>query len=219
MRSELCKAKDCLKSKESEYHHTRDILSGLEAKQDDLTHLLSNRDGDLHSKMKKQAELNGENSHLKVVYKTLCDENDHLDHQLKHQLGQNDELTKNNCHGNNENKDHSGHVLSLEAKLREKDSHLHVLHKDADGLKAALDTSQCRKDELSEQLYAINKHISTLNDQNTRMSYELTDITEKDAQIRAALDRRHRIKDMNCQNEHLMKESMHSIHEVRSRSP
>lgn len=138
---------------------------------------------------------------------------------MNFQLVENDKLRKANVAEHARNDDHTGRMLSLEAQLREKDNHLAVLHKEAEGLKDALDRSQFVKGDLSEQLAAINKHISTLTDQNNRLSYELTDITERDAQIRAALDRRGRVKDLNHFNDNEMKKSLGYINDVRNRSP
>lgn len=219
LRNELGKAHDCLKHKDAEFHCKRDNLGALEAKQDDLTKHLGNKENEHGSRIKKLDDLDKELGHLNHVYNKTCDENDNLDNQLKRQLGDNDKLRNSNMNEGSRNDDHNGNLLSLEAQLREKDNHLHVLHKDADGLKAALDRSQMLKDDLSEQLSAINKHVTILNDQNNRLSCELTDITERDAQIRAALDRRHRIKDLTVCNDHQMRESLSHVNDVRSRSP
>jgi chromosome segregation ATPase len=219
MRKEFCCAQDCFKSKEGEYHHLRNVLSGLEKKQNDLTNMLADRDCEYYERVKKLDDLNKEVAHLNIVLNNTCKDNDNLDHQLQHQIKQNTDLMKANSCEDGQNKDHSGHTLGLEAQLRDKDAHLHVLYNDADCLKASLEGSQARKNELSEELYALNKHISVITDQNNRLSYELNDITERDAQIRAALDRRHRVKDLTAANDSQMRESMHNINEVRSRSP
>jgi chromosome segregation ATPase len=219
MRKEFCCAQDCFKSKEGEYHHLRNVLSGLEKKQNDLTNMLADRDCEYYERVKKLDDLDKEVAHLNIVLNNTCKDNDNLDHQLQHQIKQNTDLMKANSCEDGQNKDHSGHTLGLEAQLRDKDAHLHVLYNDADCLKASLEGSQARKNELSEELYALNKHISVITDQNNRLSYELNDITERDAQIRAALDRRHRVKDLTAANDSQMRESMHNINEVRSRSP
>ena len=110
-------------------------------------------------------------------------------------------------------------ILRLETGLRDKDAHLGVLHKDTDGMGAALERSQLLKEDLSEQLAALTRHVGLLVDQNGCLSEELSDITERDAQIRAALDRRHRIKDLAVSNDHQMRESLGFLQDVRSRSP
>ena len=219
LRNDLDKAQAHLKHLDHEYHHKRDTLHGLEAKQDDLTKTLADRDTEHHGKCRHHDDLDKEIGHLNHVYNATCDENDRLDGQLNRQLGDNDSLMRANIDESKRNDEHNGHMLSLEAQLREKDNHLHVLHKDADGLRGALDRSQVHKDDLSEQLAALNRHVGTLTDQNNRLSAELTDITERDNQIRAALDRRHRIKDLATTNDHQMRESLGQIHDVRSRSP
>lgn len=219
LRKDLAKAQDVRANKDAEFLRKRDILGSLENKQDDLTKLLSGKDTDHVGRIRKLDDLDKELAHLNHVYNKTCDENDHLDSQLNHQLGENDKLRGNNMNEGKRNDDHNSNLLSLEAQLREKDSHLHVLHKEADSLKGALDRSQVYKDDLSEQLHALNKHVNTLSDQNGRLSMELTDITERDAQIRAALDRRHRVKDLASHNDHQMRESMNQLNEVRSRSP
>lgn len=219
LRSDLGKAQDCLKHKDHEYHVKRDKLNALEAKQDDLTKVLASRDVEFHERCKDLDGLDKEIHHLNHLYKATCDENKSLDGQLGHQLADNDKIYKINIDESARNADHNGHSLSLEAKLREKDNHLHVLHKDADGLKAALDRSQMYKDDLSDQIAALNRHVSIIDDQNRRLADELVDITERDAEIRAALDRRPRIKDLATMNEYKMKESLTYLHDVRSRSP
>lgn len=219
LRNDLGKAKDVRKNKEGEYHSKRDRLKGLEDKQDDLTRHLADRDTEHVGRIKNLDDLDKELAHLNHVYNKTCDENDRLDDQLGRQLADNDKLRKANLDEGGRNDGHSGHLLGLEAKLREKDNHLHVLHKDADALRHAVERSQIHKDDLSEQLDALNKHVTIISDQNNRLSFELTDITERDAQIRAALDRRHRIKDLAVHNDHQMRESLHHLNDVRSRSP
>ena len=134
-------------------------------------------------------------------------------------MDENDKLRKDNANKNSKNDDDNNHKLSLDAQLRENDSHLNVLHKEADDLRAAYDRSQKYKNDLSEQIEATNKHIDTLTGQNNRLSQELTDITERDAQIRNILDRRNKVKDLYSQNDDDMRKSLSYISDVRSRSP
>ena len=142
-----------------------------------------------------------------------------MDDQLNFQLCDHDKLRKANAAEHARNDDHTGKLLSLEAQLREKDNHLAVLHKENNCLKDAFDRSQFVNEDLSEQLLAINRHVSTLTDQNNRLAFELTDITERDAQIRAALDRRGRVKDLSNHNDNEMQKSLNYLHDVRNRSP
>lgn len=219
LRNDLEKAQAHLKHLDHEYHHKRDVLNGLEAKQDDLTKMLADKETEHHGRVRHHDDLDKEIGHLNHVYNVTCDENDRLDGQLNRQLGDNDKLMRANIDESKRNDDHNGHMLGLEAQLREKDNHLHVLHKDADGLRGALDRSQVNKDDLSEQLAALNRHVGTLTDQNNRLTGELNDIIERDNQIRAALDRRHRFKDIASSNDHQMRESLGQLQDVRSRSP
>eukprot|EP00344_Euplotes_crassus_P007336 CAMPEP_0197000876 /NCGR_PEP_ID=MMETSP1380-20130617/5712_1 /TAXON_ID=5936 /ORGANISM="Euplotes crassus, Strain CT5" /LENGTH=383 /DNA_ID=CAMNT_0042418331 /DNA_START=26 /DNA_END=1177 /DNA_ORIENTATION=- len=216
LRAEFAKCQDVLKSRDLELHSKRDTLHSLEVKQDDLTKLLSSKDSEFVARSKKLDDLDKELCHLNVIYKDTCHVNDGLDNQLNGQLNDNDSLRRANIEESAKNDDAIAH---LEASLRDKDAHLSILHKDIDGMRAALDRSQASKDDLSEQLCAMNKHVGCLNDQNDRLSAELTDITERDAQIRAALDRRHRIKDITLANQNQMRESLSHIADVRSRSP
>lgn len=208
MRCDLSKATDVLRTRDAEL-----------CRLNDLTKVFKARECDHADRTKQLCDADKEVVSLSNVLNKICCENDHLDDQLGFQLAENDKLRKANAHEAARNDELTGRLLSLEAQLREKDNHLAVLHKEADGLRKAVDHSQFIKDDLSEQLLAINKHISTLTDQNNRLSFELTDITEKDAQIRAALDRRGRIKDLNIHNDLEMKKSLGFVHDVRSRSP
>ena len=219
LRWDLAKATDVLRNKDADLLNKRDHLKELELQQADLTKLLASKDWEFTDRVKQLNDAEKELSALTNLFNRTCAENDHLDDQLKYQLCENDKLRKANVGEHARNDDHTGRLLSLEAQLREKDNHLAVLHKEADGLKDAFDRSQFIKDDLSEQLLAINKHISTLSDQNNRLSFELTDITERDAQIRAALDRRGRVKDINLHNDNEMQKSLTYINDVRNRSP
>jgi len=216
LRADLAKAQDVLAAKDHEHHAKRDNLHGLEAKQDDLTKLLAIRDTEFVERSRHLDDLDKELAHLTHVYNHTCTENDGLDGQLNHQLGDNDGLRRKNI---DEGASNSDALLRLETGLRDKDAHLSVLHKDTDGMRAALERSQLLKEDLSEQLAALTRHVGLLVDQNTCLSGELTDITERDAQIRAALDRRHRIKDLALSNDHQMRESLGFLQDVRSRSP
>lgn len=216
LRAEFAKSQDVLKSREIELNSKRDNLHALEVKQDDLTKLLASKDSEFVARSQRLDELDKELAHLNVVYSDTCHINDGLDAQLNGQLGDNDSLRRANIEEGAKNDDAIAH---LEASLRDKDAHLSILHKDIDGMRAALERSQIVKDDLSEQLNAMNRHVGTLNDQNDRLSAELTEITERDAQIRAALDRRHRIKDITLANQNQMRESLSHIADVRSRSP
>lgn len=215
-RADLAKAQDVAKARDHEYHAKRDTLHGLEAKQDDLTRLLADKESEFIGRSKALDDLDKELSHVNLVYTDTCHANDGHDAQLNNQLADNDVLRRANIEEGAKNNDAIAH---LETSLRDKDAHLSVLHKEMDGLRAAFDRSQVLKGDLTEQLAALNRHIGTLTDQNTRLSSELTDITERDAQIRAALDRRHRIKDLTSANEHQMRESLTYLADVRSRSP
>jgi chromosome segregation ATPase len=219
LRFDLGKAQDCLKNKDHEYSAKRDILDALEGKQDDLSRILADKDTEFVERSKLLDDLDKELYHLNHIYNVTCEENKKLDGQLGRQLADNDKLCRANVDENGRNADHNGHLLSLEAKLREKDDHLHILHKDADGLKAALDRSQIHKEDLSDEIAALNRHVSTVDDQNRRLADELIDLTERDAQIRAALDRRPRVKDLAQINEYLLKDSLNNLQDVRTRSP
>jgi len=216
LRGDLAKAQDVLKCKDHEYHSKRDTLHGLEAKQDDLTKLLMDRDTEFAGKTKHLEELDKELSHLNNVYTHTCNENDGLDGQLGHQLRDNDNLRRANIEEGAKNEDA---LARLETGLREKDAHYSILVKEADDMRGAITRSQVLKEDLSEQLNALNRHVGTLNEQNQRLGAELTDITERDANIRAALDRRHKIKELNEVNTHQMMESLGYLQNVRSQSP
>lgn len=216
LRADLAKAQDVFKAKDHEYHAKKDNLHALEIKQDDLTKLLADKDAEFVGRSKKLDDLDRDVAHINNVYTETCHVNDGLDGQLNHQLGDNDSLRRANVEEGAKNDDAIAH---LETALRDKDAHLHVLTKDIEGMKAALDRSQVVKADLSNQLGAMNRHVGTLNDQNNRLSAELTDISERDAQIRAALDRRTRVKDVHVINEGQMRESLNVLADVRSRSP
>ncbi len=216
LRADLAKAQDVLKIKEHEFHAKRDNLHSLELKQDDMTKLLADKDAEFIGRSKKLDDLDRDVAHLNNVYTETCHVNDGLDGQLNHQLGDNDGLRRANIEEGAKNDDGIAH---LETALRDKDAHLSILTKDIEGMKAALDRSQLTKADLSEQLGAMNRHVSTVNDQNNRLSAELTDISERDAQIRAALDRRTRVKDVHVINETQMRDSLNVLADVRSRSP
>lgn len=219
LRHDLAKATDVLRSRDAELLSKRDHLKDLELQQADLTKLLASKDWEFTDRVQQLNDAEKELAALTNLFNRTCSENDRLDNQLNFQLWENDKLRKANTGEHARNDDHTGRMLSLDAQLREKDNHLAVLHKEADGLKDAFDRSQFVKGDLSEQLLAINKHISTLTDQNNRLAFELTDITERDAQIRAALDRRGRVKDLNIHNDNEMKKSLNFINDVRNRSP
>jgi chromosome segregation ATPase len=219
LRCDLGKAQDCLKHRDHEYNAKRDILDGLEGKQDGLSRILGDKDTEFVERCKLMDDLDKELYHLNHIYNVTCEENKTLDGQLGRQLAENDKLCRANVDENGRNADHNGHLLSLEAKLREKDDHLHILHKDADGLKSTLDRSQIHKEDLSEEIEALNRHVSTVDDQNRRLADELIDLTERDAQIRAALDRRPRVKDLATMNEYQLKDSLNYLLDVRTRSP
>jgi len=216
LRADLAKAQDIMSMKEHELNTKRDTLHSLEAKQDDLTKLLADKDSEFFGRSKHLDDLDKELAHLTHVYNHTCTENDGLDGQLNHQLTDNDALRRANVEEGAKNSDA---LLRLETGLRDKDAHLGVVHKDTDGMKAAFGRSQNIKDDLSDQLAALSTHVGTLTNQNNCLSSELTDITERDAEIRAALDRRHRVKDLAMSNDHQMRESLGYLQDVRSRSP
>lgn len=118
------------------------------------------------------------------------------------------------------NDDNSAHLYRIEAQLRDKENHLAVLHKEADGLRAAYDRSHDYKDDLNNQIHALNKHISVLADQNERLTYELNEVTEREAaMVRRALDRKGRFDKLTSINHHDTKLSLKTLFDIRQKSP
>lgn len=220
IRGDLARFENDLKMRDIELGDKQARQLALEKQQDDLQRNLASKDLEFADRTKQLDDADREVVNLDANLGRTQAENGELDKKLNIILVDNDKLRVANDHEGAKNDDSSAYLFRLESQLREKDNHLSVLHKEADGLKLAYDRSQCTKQDLSDQLHALNKHASLLDDQNNRLTHELNDIADREAaMVRRALDRKGRLEKITSINEHDKGLSLGVLYDIRSRSP
>ena len=196
-----------------------DDLGRNKITEEELSRILADKTAELADKGSRLNNLEAEVSRLRAD----IDEKDKEAHDLNHRYGvQLDSTNRERSELDRQisrNADLEATVRRLEDELSILERDISVVRDDADRLRLIFGDADVANKGLEDELNALNRHAQLLESQNVDLTKELDNIIITDEKVRADLDRRHRVSELQQRNDEEIRDSINRLRYTRSRSP
>jgi len=226
LRADLDAAKSSAIVRDDENKAAYQTLSILE---EDLNRNKAN-EGDLGRILAdKNAELADKNARLNALEDEVAKLRGEIDHRdqeandLNHRYGsQLDSTNRERCELDRQvarNADLEATLRRLEEELAFLEKDISVVRDDAERLRRIFEDADVANKGLEDELNVLNRHAQLLEGQNVDLTKELDNIIVTDERVRADLDRRHRVAELQTRNDMEIRDSINRLRYTRSISP
>ncbi len=226
LRADLDAAKSANIVKEDENKSAIHTITLLEedlgrnkASESDLARILSDKNAELADKNARLNALEEEVSKLRVDIDARDAEANDLNHRYGVQLDATNRERSELDRQISRNADLEVTVRRLEDELALLEKDIVVVRDDADRLRRIFEDADVANKGLEDELNVLNSHAQLLESQNVDLTKELDNIIITDERVRADLDRRHRVAELQHRNDEEIRDSINRLRYTRSISP
>jgi chromosome segregation ATPase len=218
-RVEIARTNDDINKLSADIHLTDNCIKNREHDIAGLNSNIGKRMIDIDDKNKDISCAESEHHRLDDNIAKAKHDQANLRHRLDDEIDRHHRMRK-------ENDDHNGkgnklrvNIRNLEGQNASRDAQIHVMRDEIDKLNHALVASEECNHNLDEELSALHKHSDVLTHQNAAFNRELEDAVANEEFVRRELNRKGKVSAVQKENEEHLRQSMHMLNEIKSRSP